>query len=77
MGIEFDIQRAIDGAKLTTRDGRNARIICFDRKSVDYPIVGLIDEIDNDEHIVYYTKKGFFLLSGEENDFDLFILETH
>lgn len=38
----FDLERAKAGAKVCTRDGRSARIICFDRKQHTYPIVALI-----------------------------------
>lgn len=38
----FDLEKAKAGAKVCTRDGRSARIICFDRKQQTYPIVALI-----------------------------------
>ena len=32
--------------KVVTRDGRNVRIICTDRKGTDFPIVGLVTTRD-------------------------------
>lgn len=37
----FNLELAKEGAKVCTRDGRPARIICFDRKHA-YPIVALV-----------------------------------
>ena len=44
----FDLQKAREGKPVCTRDGRKARIICFDRKDV-MPIVALIERIDGIE----------------------------
>lgn len=47
--------------KVVTRDGRNARIVCWDRADKIYPIVGLCNYPDSDNEIVYsYTKDGCF-----------------
>ena len=56
----FDIQKAREGKPVCTRDGRKARIICFDYKSSDdYSMIALIDIGDNE--IPYkYTKEGKF-----------------
>lgn len=43
--------------KIVTRDGRNARIIYIDAKG-DYPIVALIENIQNNEMPFSYTKDG-------------------
>ena len=40
----FDIQKAREGKPVCTRDGRKARIICFNRKG-DMPITALITNI--------------------------------
>lgn len=39
----FDIQKAREGKSICTRDGRNARIICFDAKDTQ-PIIGLYEK---------------------------------
>ena len=49
--------------KMVTRNGRNARIICTDRKNEDFPIVALI-KYENQEYTLHYTKEGRF-------DFDI------
>ena len=44
----FDIQKAREGKTVCTRDGRKARIICFDRKD-NTPIVALIECVNHAE----------------------------
>lgn len=39
----FNLEQAKAGKPVCTRDGRKARIICFDRKNDSEPIVALID----------------------------------
>ena len=46
--------------KVITRDCRNARILCTDRISYDYPVVALVQENGN-ERMYSYTKDGFTL----------------
>ena len=53
----FDIQKAREGKPVCTRDGRKARIICFDRKS-DISIVALIMGDNDREEIHSYYKDG-------------------
>lgn len=53
----FDIEKAKAGHPVCTRDGRKARIICFDVKGDGYPIIALIDEGES-EYTRYYNKKG-------------------
>lgn len=53
----FDIQKAREGKPVCTRDGRKARIICFDRNDL-YPIVALIECEDGKEIIGAYSKEG-------------------
>ena len=40
----FDIELAKQGKPVCTRDGRKARIICFDRKGDICPIIALVEE---------------------------------
>lgn len=69
---KFNLELAKKGYEVCTRDGRNARIISFDRKNVNgYNIVALIDDNYN-ELIRTYTKKGYHDASIEsESDLDL------
>ena len=57
--------------KVVTRDGRYARIICTDAKTL-YPIIALVESPDHvDEIARSYTKGGYFY-PGEEDVCDLF-----
>lgn len=74
---KFDISLAkkiqnkeIEG-KIVTRDGRNVRILCFDRNSIDC-IVVLIDN-KSWEMIESYTLDGALYDLGLESPLDLFI----
>ena len=55
---------------IVTRDGRNARIVCTDRKSYTFPIVVLIEGCYQ-ENICAYTKDGLYS-HGMECPCDLF-----
>ena len=44
---EFNLEAAKSGKPVCTRDGRNARIICFDRIG-KFPIVALVDAEDRE-----------------------------
>lgn len=67
---EFDLEAAKAGKPVCTRDGRKARIICWDKKG-NYPIVALIQDNENSEHIEYYTENGIFSNGGNEKNRDL------
>lgn len=43
----FDLEKAKAGAKICTRSGNQARIICFDVRDRHYPIVALITKKRN------------------------------
>ena len=60
--------------KVVTRDGREARIICTDRKDADYPIIALVSrESIEKESTLYYTKEGRFYVNGLSES-DLFFV---
>ena len=66
----FDIQKAREGKPVCTRDGRKARIICFDRVG-DFPIVALTDDRDyKEEGVNLYDING----KGSHECFDLMML---
>ncbi len=44
---EFDLEKAKAGHPVCTRDGRETRILCFDRKGGS-PIVVLVKDADNE-----------------------------
>ena len=55
----FDIQKAREGKPVCTRDGRKARIICFNRVDADNKcnIVALIER-DGEEIVRFYDELG-------------------
>ena len=58
--------------KVVTKIGLNVRIICTDRKDLNYPIVALIEnEFTKGESVLYYTKEGKIFTDGL-NNWDLF-----
>ena len=75
----FDIQKAREGKPVCTRDGRRARIICFDRrlfyKNVSYPILALVECSDGEDDVCGYNEKGKVLIEdGAEYKDDLMML---
>ena len=59
--ISFEIEQAKAGAKLITRNGRSARIICYDRLTAGRSgkIIALVKGKSGVfENIVYYNENG-------------------
>ena len=71
----FDIQKAREGKPVCTRDGRKARIICFDAKGT-HPIIALVSDpdIEGEEIPFCYTNDGFYNNPNYESNHDLMIL---
>ena len=72
---EFDLEAAKSGKPVCTRDGRKARIICFDRRGDKFPIVALLDGC-NEEHSEVaetFTNEGLYEI-GKKSSNDLMIL---
>lgn len=69
----FDLEAAKTGKPVCTRDGRKARIICFDQKDIA-PIVGLVTGLDGKESIYAFYKDGR-VSSQEERADDLMMLK--
>lgn len=69
---QFDLQEFLKNPTrpIVTRDGRNVRIVCTNRKSATFPIVVLIDGCYQ-ENICAYTKDGLYS-HGIECACDLF-----
>ena len=58
---QFSLEKylANPSRKVVTRDGRNARIICTDRRELNFPIIALIENISGGgEKACSYTKDG-------------------
>ena len=67
----FDIQKAREGKPVCTRDGRKARIICFDR-DWDMSIVALVSD-PLGESVHYYLSNGKVNFYGQSDE-DLMML---
>ena len=75
----FDLEAAKAGKPVCTRDGRKARIICFDRrlfyKNVSYPILAVVERSDGEDDVCGYNEKGKVLIEdGAEYKDDLMML---
>lgn len=68
----FNFQKAKQGKPVCTRDWRKARIICFDLKNDEYPIVAAVGN-DSSETLFSYTTNGE-IADGLESDKDLMML---
>lgn len=66
---EFDLEAAKAGKPVCTRDGRKARIICFDRKllfkGISYPIIALVEDTAKEETTYGYNEKGKVLIEDD------------
>ena len=70
----FDLQKAKEGKPVCTRDGRKARILCYDLKGAEYPIVAAVETRNCfAESICVYDKNGRFDHDTENNN-DLMML---
>ena len=73
----FDIQKAREGKPVCTRDGRKARIICFDGKG-DQPIIALVEAKGNKdvliEKVERYFINGHSVFEVRETNNDLMML---
>lgn len=65
---KFNLKLAKGGAKVCTKSGKEVRILAFDRKSNNFPIVALIENIK----LCCYTLEGkFYLDKDSDNDLRL------
>ena len=70
----FDIQKAREGKPVYTRDGRKARIVCFDRINAR-PILALVPSTDGKgEDVFDYFVSGKRIANALESDLDLMML---
>lgn len=73
----FDLELAKRNHPIQTRKGDPARIICYDRKSKEYPIVALVKNPDNGlEETLNYSLDGRFMLNGSYKNLDLVMAST-
>lgn len=77
----FNLSEYLDNKsrEIVTRDGSPVRIVCVNANIIDdgntYPIVALVKNEDNTDHLTSFTNNGVYLV-GEEDDFDLFFKPT-
>lgn len=70
----FDLEAAKRGEPVCTRDGRKARIICFDRKTEYGQQILVLAELHNKYEDIYCAEKnGRFFHSDCEHVYDLFM----
>ena len=72
----FNLEAAKSGKPVCTRDGRKARIICFDRKDIK-PIVALVTIVNGTsvtEKAFYYFEEGHHLSKNYNDINDLMML---
>lgn len=73
----FNLEAVRNGKPVCTRDGRKARIVCFDIKGSITPIIALIADEDGDESAYLFHKDGR-AYDDRDNDSDLMMLpEKH
>jgi hypothetical protein len=60
----FDLEKAMAGAPVVTRDGLPVRITCFDRLHPDYPITALVLEASGVEVQEVYCLDGTYSMYG-------------
>ena len=70
----FNLEAAKAGKPVCTRDGRKARIICFDRIDAK-PILALVRSTDGKgENVFYYFESGKRIANAPESVLDLMML---
>ena len=77
---QFNLEKYLKNPsrKVITRDGRNARIICTDKKGFEYPIVALIEnKLEGLEGVLNYTKDGEYTANRLSNSDLFFAPEKH
>lgn len=69
MRLGAEMKKIEMGKKYRTRDGRDVRILCVDRKH-EFPVVGLFD-YQGEEHVYAWMSEGFHAGAGVKNSLDL------
>ena len=71
----FSLEAYKNGAKVRTRTGHEARIICTDRQNPHCPIIALVKVDDINETVLHYTPEGKVRLDTGVSDNDLVIVD--
>lgn len=65
----FDIQKAREGKPVYTRDGRKARILCYDfKQNEEYPILVAVENKDGKECALLYSNDGISEMYKSSNN---------
>ncbi len=62
----FNVKDARNGATVETKDGHSIRILCYDRRCVDYPIIALVN-FDKNDQVFSYNIDGILYNSTNDN----------
>lgn len=64
---QFDLKEYLKdpNKKVVTRDGRNVRIICTDRKGTEYSVIALCTMSSGSEDCYFYFPNGRMYLSAD------------
>jgi hypothetical protein len=63
----FNIEKAKQGHLVSTKSGKNVKILLYDRSNIHFPIVAIIEN----KEVVCYTNEGKFYADEKESDKDL------
>jgi len=67
--IKFNLEKALNGAKVITRDGREAsQVTLFDTSNEEWALFAVVDG-----EVLSYLKNGNFKHSDDPHELDLFI----
>lgn len=65
----FDLQKAKEGKPVCTRDGRKARILCYDfKQNKEYPILVAVENKDGKECALLYSNDGISEMYKSSNN---------
>lgn len=65
----FDIQKAREGKPVCTRDGRKARVLCYDfKQNEEYPILVAVENKDGKECALLYSNDGISEMYKSSNN---------
>lgn len=73
---KFNLEDAVQGAKLFTRSMKPARLVCFDVQNPKFPLIALITEEDGTEVPVLLNNNGRASGTAQNTENDLFIDEA-
>lgn len=69
----FNLEQALKGKPVVTRDGRKVTNIIFDKKHGTYPLYGQIMQQDSLQEALTFTAKGTYWFGAVESKNDLFM----